>query len=145
MCALLVAACAPSVKPPQVRLSGARTGNGDSMQVAFVVTNPNRMTVELRTVDYVFAVGAETLASGRRTAPLRIAALDSTTAEFPMSVRFARALTLLPVIARESIECRVRGEYSVPTVLGARRGEFNETLRFSAKEQLKQLFGGLFD
>lgn len=133
------------MKPPAVRLSGARTGEGDSTQVEFVVTNPNRMAVELLTVDYVFAVGVETLASGRRTVPLGIAADDSTRAEFPMSVRFARALMLLPAIARESIECRVRGDYSVKTLFGAQRGRFNETMRFSAREQLKQLLGDLFD
>ena len=142
---MLVAACAPVVKVPTVRVTGVRTGDGDSTQVAVAVTNPNRLAFDLRSVDYVFAAGVETLASGRRTAPLRIAAHDSTTAEFPISVRFARALTMLPAIARETIDCRVRGEYSVPTVLGARRGRFNETLRFSAREQLKQLFGGLFD
>lgn len=141
----LVAACAPSVRVPTVRFTGVRSGDGDSMQVKLVVANQNRLAFDLRAVDYVFAAGGETLASGRRTAPLRIAAHDSTTAEFPMSVRFARALTLLPEIARESIECRIRGEYSVSTILGPRRGRFSETLRFSAREQLKQLFGDILD
>ena len=144
---LLVAAllaCAPAIKAPEVRLNSVSAKSADETVVGLAIYNPNRFPVRVLSVDYKVSVGEKPFGKGRRSEPLSLAALDTTDAEFSLSMDWGGVVEAIPSLFTDSVVLGVKGSYVVSTVVGRRRFGFDGSRTVSVKDEVKAYMENLF-
>jgi LEA14-like dessication related protein len=112
---LLLAACAVSVKAPEVRLRSIDPKSADTTFVGLEVVNPNRFPLRIMSVDYDVSIGDRLCGRGRRSEVLFLDARDTTVADFPLVIDYAELLKAIPALFTDSVVFSVKGRYVVST------------------------------
>lgn len=140
--AALAAGCT-RVQPPEVGFRGA-TVQGDSVQVALCLFNPNRFAVEMVSVDYRVRADEKTLGSGRRAGTLRCAGRDSVQAEFPLELDYGAAMAAVLKGLKDTVTFGVEGEYRLRTPIGPYAGRFEAARGVNLLEAIQQVLEDTF-
>jgi len=142
---LLLAACAPAITAPEVRLQSINAKSADEMVVGLEIINPNRFRLRVLLVDYEVSVGDRLCGRGRRSEELFLAARDTTVADFPLAIDYSELLNSIPALFTDSVVFGVQGSYVVSTVVGRRRFGFSGKRKVAVKDEVKSFIEGLFE
>jgi LEA14-like dessication related protein len=143
--ALLLAACGPAVRTPEVRLQSINATSGDETAVALEIINPNRFPLHILSVDYEVSVDGRLCGKGRRSEALFLDARDTTLADFPLAIDYAGLLKSIPALLTDSAVFSVRGSYVVSTFIGRRRFGFSGERKISFKDEVESIIRGLYE
>jgi len=142
---LLLAACAPSVKSPEVRLRSINPRSADTTLVGLEIINPNRFPLRVMSVDYDVSVGDRLCGKGGRSDELFLNAGDTTLADFPLAIDYPELLKSIPALFTDSVVFSLKGRYVVSTFVGPRQFGFSGDRKVAVKDQVKSLIQGLFE
>src|SRR5512141_1946379 len=121
---LLLAACGPQVRTPEVRLRTIDTKSAGETVVGLEIVNPNRFPLHVMSADYEVSVGGRLCGRGRRTDELLLDARDTTLADFPLVIDYAELLKSVPALFTDTVVFGVKGRYVVSTFIGRREFGF---------------------
>jgi len=142
---LLLAACAPSVKSPEVRLRSIDPRSADTTVVGLEIVNPNRFPLRVMSVDYDVSIDDRLCGKGRRSEMLFLDARDTTLADFPLLMDYAELLRSITALFTDSVVFNVKGRYVVSTFVGPRQFGFSGERKVAVKDEVKSLLNGLFE
>ncbi len=149
-CLLLAVGCSPRFEPVDVDFSRVELEEMERGTIELTIHNPNPFRVDIESLHYSLSLTGDTLAKGSRRTPVRIAASDTTVAEFPFTIELdlSDLLARLPDIMDDTIELRLAGRYSLPAFLGPMKRPFRYRKEIPLLEPLgdiirpfKQFFG----
>ena len=143
--ALLLAACGPAVRTPEVRLQSINVTSGEETVVGLEIINPNRFPLHVQSVDYEVSVGNRLCGKGRRSGRLLLDARDTTLADFPLVIDYAELLKSVPALLTDSVAFGVKGNYVVSTIVGRRRFGFEGKRKVAVKDEVESFIQGLFE
>jgi LEA14-like dessication related protein len=143
--ALLLAACVPQVKTPEVRLRSINTKSADETVIGLEIVNPNRFPLHVLSVDYEISVGKRLCGRGRRSEQLFLDAGDTTLADFPLAIDYAELLKSAPALFTDTVVFGVKGRYVVSTFLGRRQFGFSGDKKVALKDEVESVIKGLFE
>jgi LEA14-like dessication related protein len=143
--ALLLAACGPAVRAPEVRLHSINARSAQETVVGLGIFNPNRFPLHVLSVDYEVSVGDRLCGKGRRSEELFLDARDTTLADFPLAIDYPELLKSIPALFTDSVVFNVKGRYVVSTFVGRRRFGFSGERKVSFKDEVKSFINGLLD
>jgi|WetSurMetagenome_2_1015567.scaffolds.fasta_scaffold189302_2 LEA14-like dessication related protein len=142
---LLLAACAVSVKAPEVRLRSIDPKSADTTFVGLEIINPNRFPLRVMSVDYDVSIGDRPCGRGRRSEMLFLDARDTALADFPVVVDYAELLKAIPALLTDSVVFNVKGRYVVSTFVGPRRFGFSGDRKVAVQDVVKSFIEGMFE
>jgi len=143
--ALLLAACGPAVRAPDVRLHSINVRSADETVVGLEIVNLNRFPIHVLSVDYEVSIGNRLCGKGSRPEELFLDARDTTLADFPLAIDYPALLKSIPTLFADSVVFSVKGRYVVSTFVGRRRFGFSGERKVSVKDEVKSFIQGLFD
>ena len=143
--ALLLAACAPAIRAPEVRLQSINAKSADEMVAGLEIINPNRFQLRVLSADYEVSVGERLCGKGRRSEELFLAARDTTVADFSLAIDYSELLNSIPALFTDSVVFGVQGSYVVSTIVGQRRFGFSGERKVAVKDEVKSFIEGLFE
>lgn len=142
---LLLSACAPSVKAPDVRLRSIDARSADTMMVGLEIVNPNRFPLRVLSVDYDVSIGSRLCGKGRRSEVIFLDAGDTTRADFPLLIDYPELLKSIPKLFADSVVFGVKGRYVVSTFAGRRNFGFSAERNVAVKDEVNSFIKGLFE
>ena len=142
---LLLVACGPAVRAPEVRLRSINATSAGETVVGLEIVNPNRFPLHVLSVDYEVSISDRLCGKGRRSEALLLDARDTTLADFPLAIDYPELLKSIPALFTDSVVFSVKGRYVVATFVGRRRFGFSGERKISFKDEVKSFVKGLFD
>ncbi len=143
--ALLLAACGPAIKAPEVRLRSINATSADETVVGLEIVNPNRFPLRVLSADYTISIGDRLCGKGRRSEALLLDARDTTVADFPLAIDYAELVKSMPALLTDSVVFSVKGSYVVSTIGGRRRFGFSGERKVAVKDEVKSFLNRLFE
>lgn len=143
--ALLLAACGPAIRTPEVRLRSFNARSAEGTVVGFEIVNPNPFPLRVLSVDYEVSVGDRLCGKGRRSEELLLDARDTTFADFPLAVDYSELLKSMPALFADTVVLGVKGRYVVATVVGRRSFGFSGERKVAVKDEVESYIKGLFE
>jgi len=141
---LLLVACGPAVRAPEVRLRSINAKSADETVVGLEIFNPNRFPLHVLSVDYEVSIGDRLCGKGRRSDALFLDARDTTFADFPLAIDYSELLKSIPAQFTDSVVFTVKGRYVVSTFVGRRRFGFSGERKVALKDEVRSFIDGLF-
>ena len=142
---LLLAACGPAIRTPEVRLRSVGARSAEGTVVGLEIVNPNPFPLRVLSVDYEVSVGDRVCGKGRRSEELVLDARDTTLADFPLAIDYAELLKSMPALFTDTIVFSVKGRYVVSTVVGRRSFGFSGERKVAVKDEVESFINGLFE
>jgi LEA14-like dessication related protein len=142
---LLLAACAPAIRTPEVRLRSVNARSAEGTVVGLEIVNPNSFPLRVLSVDYEVSVGDRVCGKGRRSEALVLDARDTTLADFPLAIDYPELLKSMPALFTDTVVFSVKGRYVVSTFAGQRRFGFSGERKVAVKDEVKSFINGLFE
>ena len=142
---LLLVACGPAVRAPEVRLRSINATSAGETVVGLEIVNPNRFPLHVLSVDYEVSISDRLCGKGRRSEALLLDARDTTLADFPLAIDYPELLKSIPAVFSDTVVFSVKGRYVVATFVGRRRFGFSGERKISFKDEVKSFVKGLFD
>ena len=143
--ALLLAACGPAIRTPEVRLRSFNARSAEGTVVGFEIVNPNPFPLRVLSVDYEVSVGDRLCGKGRRSEELLLDARDTTFADFPLAIDYPELLKSIPGLFADTVVLGVKGRYVVATVVGRRSFGFSGERKVAVKDEVESYIKGLFE
>jgi len=142
---LVLAACGPAIRTPEVRLRSVNARSAEEAMVRLEIVNPNPFPVRVVSVDYEVFVDNLLCCKGRRSEALSLAARDTTLADFPLAIGYHELLKSIPALLADTVVFSVKGRYVVATVAGRQRFNFSGERRVAVRDELESYIKGLFE
>ncbi len=143
--ALLLAACGPAIRTPEVRLRSVNARSAEGTLVGLEIVNPNPFPLRVLSADYEVSVGERVCGKGRRSEALVLDARDTTLADFPLAIDYPELLKSIPALFTDTIVFSVKGRYVVSTVVGRRSFGFSGERKVAVKDEVESYIKGLFE
>jgi LEA14-like dessication related protein len=143
--ALLLAACGPAIRTPEVRLRSFNARSAEGTVVGLEIVNPNPFPLRVLSVDYEVSVGERVYGKGRRSETLVLDAHDTTFADFPLTIDYPELLKSIPTLFTDTVVFNVKGRYVVSTFAGRRRFGFSGERKVAVKSEVESFIKGLFE
>lgn len=144
---LLVAAflaCRPGIRAPEFQLRSVSARSSQETVLGLAIYNPNRYPLHVQSVDYEISVGEKLCGKGRREEKLFLDALDTTDAEFSLSLDWDGVAEVFPSFLADSVVLSVKGSYVASTAFGRRRFGFDGRKTVSVKDEVRSFIERLF-
>jgi LEA14-like dessication related protein len=142
---LMLAACGPAIKTPEVRLRSINARSAEATMVGLEIVNPNPFPLRILSVDYEVSAGEHVCGKGRRLEELLLDARDTTLAEFPLAMDYRELLRSIPVLLADTVVFSVKGRYVVATFVGQRRFGFSGERKVAVRDEVESYIKGLFE
>jgi len=143
--------CVPRFEEPTVDFRSLNLEEMKQAEVRLLIANPNRFAIDVRNLHYFLLLTGDTVAVGSRAVPVHVNAQDSLLASFLFEVRMKLGdmVGRVPDIADDTVRLVLRGEHSLPGLLGTtwRRFDYERTIPLRPEidkllAPLRRLFGG---
>jgi LEA14-like dessication related protein len=141
---LLLAACGPQVRTPEVRLRTINTKSAGETVIGLEIVNPNRFPLHVMSVDYEVSIGERLCGKGRRSDELLLDARDTMLADFPLVIDYSELLKSVPALFTDTVVFGVKGRYVVSTFVGRRQFGFSGSRKVVLKDELESFLENLF-
>jgi LEA14-like dessication related protein len=139
---LLLTACIPAIKTPEVRLHSVNPKSAGEAVVELEIVNPNRFALRVVSADYKVLIGKRLCGKGRRSDVLSLAAGGTTLADFPLAIDYSELLKSVPALFTDTVVFSVKGRYVVSTPVGRRRFGFGGEERVAAGDVVRSFVKG---
>lgn len=142
---LLLAACGPAIRTPEVRLRSVNARSAEGTVVGLEIVNPNPFPLRVLSVDYEVNLAERVCGKGRRSEELVLDARDTTFADFPLAIDYPELLKTIPALLTDTVVFGVKGRYVVSTFAGRRRFGFSGERKVAIKDEVESYIKGLFE
>ena len=142
---LLLAACGPAVRAPEVRLRSVNALSAEETVVGLEIVNPNSFPLHVLSADYEVSVAGRVCGKGRRSEELVLDARDTTLADFPLAFDYPELLKSMPALFTDTVTFSVKGRYVVSTFAGRRSFGFSGERKVAVKDEVESFIKGLFE
>jgi LEA14-like dessication related protein len=142
---LLLAACGPAIRKPEVRVQSVNARSAEQMVARLEIVNPNPFPLRVLSVDYDIYVGDRLCGKGRRPEELLLDARDTTFADFPLAVDYPELVKSMPTLFSDTVVFSVKGRYVVSTVAGRRRFGFSGERKVAVRDEVESYIKRLFE